>query len=346
MRRTIALLLAAATLLTALPAVPGAGAAMMPCDGTTLPMKLQGKQPGAVVLVGPGVYCGDVFLPLGVELRSTEGAARTWIVGGTYGIHVSEGEGHDIIGFTITGAALDGIFQDDAHHGGTITIDDNVIRGNGRWGINMLTMHDIFLHRNQFLGNGAGGARFAGEHMMLMSVEFHDNMFRREPVAIQLEEGMMVRIFDNVFHDVGVAMHAQAFMTIRFIGNMVDRSATGVRLQGMCGMDVTEITVNHNVFADTATGVLALGGTDCEQPYGVTGVRVHYNHFRGTSTYAVDASTNPHLPVTARYNHWDSDLGPTPLVERLPGLGQRVSTNVDFSLWCTRLVCPSAGAVL
>lgn len=337
--KAIVVLLATAVALTAAPAF-----AVATCDATTIPALIAKHSPGRV-LVPPGVYCGDVFLPQGTSLASTDGAARTFIVGGSYGILLDMGEYMDVQGFTITGAALDGVHQHDGHMGGGISITDNVFHANGGWGINMVTMHDIFVVRNRFTADGLGGMRLAGEMMMGMSFQVYDNLFRDEPVAALYEEGMNGRFVGNVVNGGGVGVRALAFGGLRVYENMLERLDTAVDLMATCiggvPIDVTEVAIYDNHLRNNGVGVLSHGGSDCGEPYGVVGLNIMDNRFHDHAGYAVDHAASVHKGIaTAQDNYWGSDLGPSPFVAKVPGLGDMVSVGVNFSRWCTSLGCP------
>lgn len=223
----------------------------VPQDFATIQAAIDAAQPGDRVLVGPGVWTGNLdFHAKAITLESTGGAAATTLQapGGT-GVRL--GPGGALVGFTLSGAQ--------ASFGAAVAVE----------GFGTRIAANIFQDNVQTAGGS--GAAIGGNNA---SPIIEGNIFRRHSCDSQFLSGVVAfvntsspQIRNNVFADNNcraINMTVPATAAPQVTNNTIVRNPVGIYVDRRAGAGSQ--TYRNNILAENLVGFEAVFGAEPDNP--------------------------------------------------------------------------------
>jgi Right handed beta helix region len=298
------------------PAATPAAIIRVPADQPTIQGAINAASNGALILVSPGTYFGNInYLGKAVTIQSTSGADKTFIDAGGVGSVVKfttmESSQSVLTGFTIQHGRADfgaGIMI----QGASPTITQNIFRdnvqGSGGFGAAIgANGSSAWIERNTFVANPCDTQGLSGVVSFINTSYSHiiNNVFRDNPCcAINMSGaggGSVVANNTIVRNNVGVRVDARITFSQLYANNIMVGNGIGLQVD-LFSPDCQLRWNNNLVFRNTTnySGIenqTGLNGNIAQDPMFVEG---HTDFQPQASSPAIDAGTLsvPSLPST------------------------------------------------
>ena len=114
-----------------------------------------------------------------------------------------------------------------------ITVDENISRGNLRYGLHFMFSNNDKYSNNEFEDNGAGVAVMFSKHITMNNNLFKDN-WGTASFGLLLKEINDLEIENNVFEDNTIAISVEGANRVNYTGNKFISNGWAIKVKGAC----------------------------------------------------------------------------------------------------------------